>query len=677
MAVNKLVVGSLGVAGVAVGAWLGAGLWVGQRVEAELQSWQRAPQAGPAGLRLTRLNHERSLWGATGQMDLRFQPGCAAEAGADEAVTLRVDYKLSHFILPGRLTAFDWRATPLGDSAELFKSLFGADQALAGSGQLGFSGGLRTEMNLPELAFQRSGEALQMAPSRGFLSVNGPALAFGWTVDRLVTRGHGTAMEAKAIVIDVDLSNRHLGTGSMSVSADQLSLGMGTLEGLSLKSQASVQGDRLDMTVTPALRRVKADGVDLSDLSMELAMKGLDTRSVETLSRVFEASCGMQSLTAEEGRQARDAAMTLLARGLTVGIQKVAGKGPEGAIDGQFLLAMVPARDGKPSLAAQLKAQGHLEISSALLPAQQREMVVATGMAVTQGKNLRAGFDYADGLLKLNERSQDASALLAGLNAADAELQTVLAGWGQAPAETRMAKAPDEATDEAVEPAANGAPAVAGAQPVVVAQSLPAPVPVSPPTAPAAAAQVAATGCQALPACVQQSLAAARRGDIDSVRQAASAMDALAKPEPGNRPISRQLNTAGLEALKRDDLADALAKLRLALKENPRDVEIAANLGFTLVKAGQPAEAVGVLQTALVLDPRRTSTWTPLAEAYALAGRADDAKAAMWVSFQWSANRDKSLAFYQDRMARETRAPLQALYSHMVAVAQQQMTGLN
>jgi len=43
------------------------------------------------------------------------------------------------------------------------------------------------------------------------------------------------------------------------------------------------------------------------------------------------------------------------------------------------------------------------------------------------------------------------------------------------------------------------------------------------------------------------------------------------------------------------------------------------------------------------------------------------------VSFQWSGNREKSLSFYQDRLARETRPKLQALYSHMVGVAQEQM----
>ena len=180
--------------------------------------------------------------------------------------------------------------------------------------------------------------------------------------------------------------------------------------------------------------------------------------------------------------------------------------------------------------------------------------------------------------------------------------------------------------------------------------------------------------CKTVGTCVEQTLAAAQDADIDLVRKIATTLDSMPKPNLGNRPIARQLNQMGIEALKRDDLPVALAKLRQALAENPRDVEVAGNLGYAMVKSGKAAEAVEVLQAAVLIDPRRTSTWIPLAEAYALAGRREDARAALWVSFQWSANREKSLAFYQDRMVREARSPLQALYAHMVGVAQEQMS---
>lgn len=663
---NKTVVFSLGAVGLALGAWLGGSVVAGQRAEAALQALKDAPRGSSGGLRVAKLQHERGLFSAKGQVELAFEPGCSAEPGADEVVTVRVDYSMSHLLLPTSLTRFDWQATPLGPTADAFKAAFGSVSSLAGQGAVALNGALRTDMALPALSVQRSGQALELTPSKGFLSVQGNALAFGWKAERLVTRGGGQAMEAKDLSIDVDLHNRHLGTGTARLGAEHVSLGVGTLEGVSLRSDAVEKGDRLDVTVTPAIRRLKANGVDLSDLALEMALKGLDTRSVETLSKVFEASCGMQALTAEEGRKARDAAVKLLARGLSLGIPKLTAKSADGAVSGQFTLELAEAKDGKPSLAAQLKSNGRIEVTGTLVPTDRRDMAVNMGFAVAKGTGLTAAFDYANGLLKVNERTHDAGAVLAGLRTADEQLQTLVAGWSQAqPVLAQASKAPEAEAPPAEAPA----PA-----PAAALEAMPAPAAAAPAAAPA---PTSAVDCNALAACVQQTLAAARKADIEQVRKAAGSIDALQKPDQGNRPVSRQLNTAGIDALKREDFIAAVAKLRQALSENPRDVEIAGNLGFALVKAGQVAEAAEVLQTALVLDPRRTSTWTPLAEAYALAGRMEDAKAAMWVSFQWSANRDKSLAYYQDRVARETRGPLQALYMHMVGVAQQQMAMAN
>ena len=63
--------------------------------------------------------------------------------------------------------------------------------------------------------------------------------------------------------------------------------------------------------------------------------------------------------------------------------------------------------------------------------------------------------------------------------------------------------------------------------------------------------------------------------------------------------------------------------------------------------------AVDVLADALLLDPRRTSTWTPLGEALALSGYPEEAVACLWIGYQWSANRDKSLAFYTSQVEKQ------------------------
>lgn len=666
---EKVAIVSVSVLGLAMAAWLGGSLLAANRVQTVLQGMQDSASKGDGSLRITKLTHERGLLSSKGQADLALEPGCSANSATNDVATLRVDYTMSHLILPTSLTRIDWQVTPLSETADDFKALFGTVSPLAGNGSVAIDGSIRTDMALPQMSSQRSGSSLQVAPSKGYLAVNGAALAFGWKIDRIVARGGGQAVEARDIAIDLDLKNRYLGTGTARMGIENLSLSYGTLEGLALRSEANEKGDRLDVTVTPSIRRLKGNGVELSELAMEVGLKGLDTRSVETLSKMFEASCGFQNLTYDEGQKAQAAALKLMSRGLSVGIPKFGGKGPDGGISGDLMLELAEAKDGRPSLAAQLKSRGRLEVTGNLLTPEQSETVLAMGIAVTKNKGLAASFDYAEGLLKINERTHDAGSLLETLREADEKMSQVIVGWS-----------PTKSVKQVASKSSTVEPVTAPAEPArtVQVESAPAAAPVAPvaaaaPVMPTAERSSAPNDCTTVVICVQQTLAAARDADIDQVRKIATTLDSMPKPNLGNRPIARQLNQSGIEALKRDDLPVALDKLRQALAENPRDVEVAGNLGFAMVKSGQAAEAVEVLQAAVVIDPRRTSTWTPLAEAYALAGRREDARAALWVSFQWSGNREKSLSFYQDRMARETRPQLQALYAHMVGVAQEQM----
>jgi len=159
--------------------------------------------------------------------------------------------------------------------------------------------------------------------------------------------------------------------------------------------------------------------------------------------------------------------------------------------------------------------------------------------------------------------------------------------------------------------------------------------------------------CSEAKQCLALSLIAATHEDMEAVRAIAIRFDSLNKPAQGNRAVSRKLNSDGLDAMKRNDFNAATDFFRKGFSENPRDVEIAANLGFALVKSEQIGNSIDVLTRALLLDPRRTSTWTPLAEALVLNGRKEEALAALWIGYQWSSNRDKSIAFYATRAENE------------------------
>ncbi|WP_228124830.1 tetratricopeptide repeat protein [Candidatus Methylospira mobilis] len=131
--------------------------------------------------------------------------------------------------------------------------------------------------------------------------------------------------------------------------------------------------------------------------------------------------------------------------------------------------------------------------------------------------------------------------------------------------------------------------------------------------------------CSEIQSCIEQSLKAARDNNIDIVRHIASRIDSLPKPELGNKVQSRKLNAQGLETFKAGDYNNAAAYFQMALKENPRDAELEANLGSALTEAGRAGEAVTPFLSSLQLDPRRSWTWAPLAEAYVVTGQQDKA----------------------------------------------------
>ena len=118
-------------------------------------------------------------------MDVRFEPGCGGEID-DEPLTVRLDYKINHLLLPVSLMRFEWKATASGEAGQSFAKLFGAGAALQGQGAVGLTGALRSDMTLPELSFKRAGQVLQVAPSSGHVAIHGKALALDWKIDRVV-----------------------------------------------------------------------------------------------------------------------------------------------------------------------------------------------------------------------------------------------------------------------------------------------------------------------------------------------------------------------------------------------------------------------------------------------------------------------------------------------------------
>ncbi len=181
-------------------------------------------------------------------------------------------------------------------------------------------------------------------------------------------------------------------------------------------------------------------------------------------------------------------------------------------------------------------------------------------------------------------------------------------------------------------------------------------------TAAPSAPSPAAT-CPNIGECYNATLLAMSKNDIDTVRRIAEKIDTFDKPARGNRPVARKLNDEGLRAMRQSDFSQAATIFAKAQREDPSDVEIASNLGFARVKAGDLAGASQALGDALLLNPRRTSTWIPIAELLARRYQnVNDAQIALLVAYEWSTAKEKAVDYYTTQANTETHPQLKSAF---------------
>ena len=173
--------------------------------------------------------------------------------------------------------------------------------------------------------------------------------------------------------------------------------------------------------------------------------------------------------------------------------------------------------------------------------------------------------------------------------------------------------------------------------------------------------------CIAFDKCFQAMLTAISKNDIEALRTVAGRIDSLDKPARGNRTLARKLNDEGLKAFKDNDFPLAAAQFAKAQQEDPSDAEVAANLGFARVKINDFPGATEALMAALKIDPRRTSTWVPIAELLAKSEpKTGAAVSALLIAYEWSAARQKAIDFYTIQGNTQTDPNLQNAYQEAV-----------
>ena len=141
-------------------------------------------------------------------------------------------------------------------------------------------------------------------------------------------------------------------------------------------------------------------------------------------------------------------------------------------------------------------------------------------------------------------------------------------------------------------------------------------------------------------------VAAVTAGDQSQVERIAAELKIQHRHVRGNRRLARELNDRGLALWQRQRFADAAAYFKQAHEADASDAEIAENLGYSLLKSGNVADAEPAILTALALGPDRASAWGSLGSIYAKQGKHREAVACVVTAYRFAPNPKRALDLY-------------------------------
>lgn len=423
--------------------WLAAGVYVGRLASAELEAQVQRSAQSPA-YRLRNLQHNAGLWWSSGEFELALVDACAQAERGPERLAARVSYRLAHLPGPNALLSMEWSLTPSGDARKTFETLFGGVAQLEGHGRVRYSGVLESDMRLPAMSWLERGVVLNISPSYGRVAVGADTMDFDWTTERISFRGEGQAIEIDGLHLQSDLSSRRRGLGQVSLSIARFGSSSVTAEDIRLMSAMVENGDRVDMRIIPAIRSLAIGEMRGADLQLEMALTGMDAKSIEFLIDLAQRSCNFRNLTQQESQQLRVHARQLLYRGLSAGIEKIGGRFNGGQLDGRFVLALSPTDGARFALEQVLKLDGRLSLSGKDFAADDQHLLVNLGF-VPQPDGVQLRFDYASGVASVNGEGFDAQLFFDRLQGLNDVINDLLTGARASP------KTPSPAPDQGPE----------------------------------------------------------------------------------------------------------------------------------------------------------------------------------------------------------------------------------
>lgn len=418
--------------------WFGISVYSGKRAETRMHEYVSASEKS-GSFRLRNLTHQRGLLASHGYADLVLIDECGAMS-KPEWLTARVTYQLRHSVFPLALMNIEWSLEPLGQEREAFEQLFVGQARLAGRGKVGLTGDVTSDMNLPEMQWEKKGTRFTVSPSIGSVSIANDTLKLDWRTGTISARGNGSAVAMDGLGMEINLTSLRRGLGKIAFTIDKLGTPDFTADGISLVTLMRENANRIDIDITPSLKSVAGGGKQFNKLALELGIHGLHGPSTETVLNLAEKSCNFQNLTQQENDRLHASLRTLLFEGFSVGISRLSGTVDGDELDGKWLLTLAKTQGEEFSLMSVLTSQGEFELSGKTVQSGQKKTLVTLGIATETPKGIRASYDFSNGILKVNGKLSNAVLLDTTLQNLDQQIRSFLSGQniqssGDSPAE--------------------------------------------------------------------------------------------------------------------------------------------------------------------------------------------------------------------------------------------------
>ncbi len=371
--------------------WFGINVYAGKRAESWLQEFVAASEKSHS-YRLRNLHHQRGLLSSQGYVDVALIDDCGS-ASRPGWMTTRLTYQLKHTVFPLALMNIDWSIEPLGAERDVFEKFFGVGTKLEGRGKVGLNGDVHSDMKLPEIQFSNKGTRVTVSPS----------------------------------------------VGSVIVGKDTL-------------TQVLEKAGRMDIDVTPEMKSLEAGGKQFKNLVFDFGIHGLHGESADYVFNLAQTSCNFQNLTQEDSDKLHANLRKLLFEGFSVGISRVAGAVDGGDLDGKWSMTLAKTPGEEFSLMPVLTSQGELSLTGKDIKQIQKKTLISLGFAQEIPDGMRASYQFANGVLKVNGKVSNAALIDTMLQTIEQQILEFLNGQqvrrnGDSPEEGEPAEAAEQALE--------------------------------------------------------------------------------------------------------------------------------------------------------------------------------------------------------------------------------------